>query len=172
MYAYTIYASLEQPKGVSEQVGNLMARAPGSIKEITVRLLTAEDEDLLGPSDLYHPLSELRAEVTATDEKVKKMVLEQLSTSFRDKVSTGKELSLEYDVRVVFFILGRESKILLDTFGPLVPSEDARALALAKELGDVKGYTISQIRDVKVVSVEEEPDSVFAFVIVNPSHEE
>jgi hypothetical protein len=172
MYAYTIYASLEGPEGISELVKGLVARAPGSLKEITVRLLTTRDKDLLGPSESYRPLPEFRSEVATTDEGVKRMVLEQLPTSFKDKVSAGKELAVEYDVRVTFLILSQGSRIVLDTFGPLIPEEEARALTFAKELGEVKGYTISQVREVKVVNIEEEPNSIFAFVIVNPSRKE
>lgn len=172
MYAYTVYASLEGPKGVPGLVRRLVARARGSIKEITVRLLTTEDKDLIGPSESYRPIAEFRAEAATTDESVKKMVLEQLPASFKDKISAGKEFVVEYDIRAAFLILSQGSRILLDTFGPFIPEEEARALTFAKELGEVKGYAISQVREVKVVNVEEEPESIFAFVIINPSHEE
>lgn len=172
MYAYTIYASLEGPEGISGLVRSLMSRARGSIKEITLRLLTTGDKDIIGSLESYHPLPEFRAEVAATDESVKRMVLEQLPTSFKDKVSAGRELMVEYDIGVAFLIHSKGYRMMLDTFGPLIPEEEARALAFAKELGEVKGYAISQVREVKVANVEEEPESIFTFVIVNPSHKE
>jgi len=172
MYAYTIYVSLEGPEGISGLVRSLMSRARGSIKEITLRLLTTGDKDIIGSSESYRPLPEFRSEVAATDESVKRMVLEQLPTSFKDKISAGSELMVEYDIGVAFLIHSKGYRMMLDTFGPLIPEEEARTLTFAKELGEAKGYTISQVREVKVVNVEEKPESVFAFVIVNPSHKE
>jgi len=172
VYAYTVYKLLEGPKGIPGLVRSLMTKARGSIKEITVQLLTAQDKDLIGPLESYGPLSGFRAEAAAADETVKRMVLEQLSTSFKSKISAGKELVVEYDIRVAFLILSQGSKTLLDTFGPLAPEEGVRGLAFAKELGEVRGYTMSQVREVKVVNVEEGPESIFAFVIINPSHKE
>ncbi len=51
-------------------------------------------------------------------------------------------------------------------------SAEEPALPLAKSLGDIEGYMLPTIKDTEVVSLEEEQDSIFAFVIVNPSHRE
>jgi len=172
IYAYTIYMSLKNPRGVAGLVRDLIARAPGSVKEIKVYLLSANEKDPFTHLESYRPIQQFEAEVDGVTENVRKKVLERLPAPFKEKVSAGKNLLLEYDIGITYLVDTQESKILLDTFGPLILAEEARALALAEKLGDVKGFLFTAVRDIEIVSVEEEPDSIPVFVIINPSHKE
>jgi hypothetical protein len=95
----------------------------------------------------------------------------QLTPAFREVISAGKELVLQYDIEMGYLVLSQGSRILVKVGGWTMSAEEP-ALPLAKSLGDIEGYMLPTIKDTEVVSLEEEQDSIFAFVIVNPSHRE
>jgi hypothetical protein len=172
MYAYTIYMSYGKPGNATDMVKNLVAKAPGSIKHIRLRFYQAGEKDPLDDVQANRPFSNLRADLLSSDEEIKRMVLGRIDAPMKEKVSAGKRLVVGYDVKLKLVVTDGSTKITLAVSGNITPDMDKRLLSLATSFGEVKGYEISPARELEIVNVEERRDSIFAFVIVNPSRKE
>jgi hypothetical protein len=172
MYAYTIYMSYGKPGNATGMVKDLVAKAPGSIKHIRLRFYQAGEKDPLDDVQANRPFSSLRADLLSSDEEIKRMVLGRIEAPMKEKVSAGKRLVVGYDVKLKLVVTDGSTKITLAVSGNITPDMDKRLLSLATSFGEVKGYEISPARELEIVNVEERRDSVFAFVIVNPSRRE
>jgi len=169
IYAYTIYMSYSKPEDTADMVKELISKAPGSIKHIRLRFYEAGGKDPLDDVRADRPPSNLRADLISFDEEVKKMVLGHLGPPMKEKVSAGRRLAVAYDVKLKVAVMGRTAKVTLAISGVITPDMDKRLLSVATSFGEVKGYEISPAKELEVVNVEERRDSIFAFVIINPS---
>jgi hypothetical protein len=170
VYGYALYASCDESKDIEKTVEFLIAKAPIPIKEIKLLLYSAKEESPLESMKAANSLVGLKSDLEAIDKKVRELVLERLDPPFRDRVSAGKRLDVEYDVGLRFLIVRRDgSKVLLDTTGAFIQGMEDRTIALAKKIGEVRGYETSTVGDIEIDDQEETHDAISVFAVIVPS---
>jgi len=172
IYGYAIYALCDKPRDIGKTVKLLIAKAPIPIKEIKLLLYSAKEESPPEAMKATSPPARLKVDLESLDKKVRELVLERLDPSFRDKVSAGKRLDVEYDVGVEFLVVRHDgSRILLDTSSAFIPGIEDRTVTLAKELGEVRGHEISPVKDVEIDDQEETHDAISVFAVIIPPNQ-
>lgn len=171
IYGYAIYALCDKPRDIGKTVEFLIAKAPIPIKEIRLLLYSAKEESPLEAMKATNSLAGLRSDLESLDKRVRGLVLERLDPAFKDKALAGKRLDVEYDVGLRFLIVRRDgSKILLDTTGAFIQGMEDRTIALAKKIGEVRGYGLSTVEDIEIDDQEETHDAISVFAVIIPSN--
>jgi hypothetical protein len=172
IYGYALYASCDKPKDIGKTVEFLVAKAPIPIKEIKLLLYSAKEESPLESMKATSSLARLKSDLDSLDKKVRGLVLERLDPPFRDKVSAGKRLDVEYDVGLRFLIARHDgSRVLLDITAAFIQGMEDRTITLAKEIGEVRGYEISTVEDIEIDDQEETHDAISVFAVIIPSNQ-